>query len=58
MSGWKWMALALITIVLWIDVAVVVLLFKHTLLGVVFATLAIPLSIGVYKEFVSDWKQL
>jgi hypothetical protein len=58
MTGWKWMALVLITIVLWIDVVVIVLLFKHTLLGVVFATFAIPLSIGIYKEFISDWSKV
>lgn len=59
MSGEKWMALASAALPVVIYIAIVVLLFvTNALLGVVLTTIAVPMSIGVYKEFISNWEKL
>lgn len=59
MSSTKWLALLLCICVFWIDVGVgVILLTGDTVVGLILATFAVPLSIGMYKDFIDDWSKL
>lgn len=58
MSGEKWMALTIAIIVLWVDIGVVALLIMQPLMGAVCLTVAIPISIGIFKEITYNWDNL
>lgn len=62
MSSTKWFMVMLLAIMFWFDVFIVVLLFTGdtvgVVAGVVMASIAIPLTAGIVKEFISDWSKV
>jgi hypothetical protein len=56
-SGDKWVALSLFIVLLWGNVVAIAMLFIYWPVGLVLTTVAIPFTIGVYKEFLSDWSR-
>jgi hypothetical protein len=58
MSSAKWFMIVFLAMVFWANIGVVALLFVHPVVGVVVASVAIPFSIGIVKEVISDYEDL
>lgn len=58
MSSLKWVMISVMIVFLWIDVFVLWVAYTNPLIGVVLASIFIPLSIGIFKLLISDWKKL
>ncbi len=58
MSDIKWVTISVMTLFLWVDVFVLWIMYNSPLIGIVLASIFIPISIGVFKLGISDWKNL
>ncbi len=58
MSDIKWVTISVMTLFLWVDVLVLWIMYNSPLIGIVLASIFIPISIGVFKLVISDWKNL
>ncbi len=58
MSDIKWVTISVITLFMWVDVFVLWIMYNSPLIGIVLASIFIPISIGVFKLVISDWKNL
>ncbi len=58
MSDIKWVTISVITLFMWVDVFVLWIMYNSPLIGIVLTSIFIPLSIGVFKLVISDWKKL
>ena len=58
MSDIKWVTISVMIVFLWVDVFVLLIEYTNPLIGAVFACIFIPLSIGIFKLLISDWKKL
>ncbi len=58
MSDIKWVTISVITLFMWVDVFVLWIMYNSPLIGAVLTSIFIPLSIGVFKLVISDWKKL
>ncbi len=56
MSSLKWVTITIMIVFLWIDVFVLWIAYTNPLAGIVLASVFIPISIGVFKLLISDWK--
>lgn len=56
MSSLKWGMISVMIVFMWIDVFALWVAYTNPLIGVVLASALIPLSIGVFKLVISDWK--
>ncbi len=58
MSDIKWVTISVMIGVLWCDVIVLWVAYTNPLIGAVLTSIFIPLSIGIFKLLISDWKKL
>lgn len=58
MSSLKLVTISVMTLFLWVDVFVLWIAYTNPLIGAVLTSIFIPLSIGIFKLLISDWKKL
>ncbi len=58
MNAAKWVTISVMIVFMWIDVFALWVAYTNPLIGVVLASALIPLSIGIFKLLISDWKKL
>ena len=58
MSDIKWVTISVVIVFLWVDVFVLWIAYTSPLVGAVLASVFVPLSIGIFKLLISDWKKL
>ncbi len=58
MSDIKCVTISVMIVFLWVDVFVLWIAYTNPLIGAVLTSIFIPLSIGIFKLLISDWKKL
>lgn len=58
MSDIKWVTISVMIVFLWVDVFVLWIAYTNPSIGAVLTSIFIPLSIGIFKLLISDWKKL
>lgn len=58
MNAAKWVTISVMIVFLWIGVFVLWIAYTNPLIGAVLTSIFIPLSIGIFKLLISDWKKL
>jgi hypothetical protein len=56
MNAAKWVTISVMIVFLWVDVFVLWIAYTNPLIGAVLTSIFIPLSIGIFKLLISDWK--